>query len=357
MKASIPAWLRALPVLGALLAPGCDDDSARGVDPVEVTDVRDLEPVEAGKFDGALAVFDADLLFDDATFTDTDAVTVAAVQGLLESTPYGSRSFLADEVVRGEPFSKVLVDVAAAKQLNPILLLVRLQVEKSLVSKATRPSGNAVDFALGCGCADGKACNEAYRGLDAQLSCAAGTLRTHFDGSVAGSGAWRLGVAKKTLDPQSVVPGSHGTAALYAYTPWVLEDEGGNWLVWNISRKYIAALVERGAWNVGAEPADADAASCADRCGSTSAMELGDGQACFCDASCVDNGDCCGDYVEVCGAPSDDAPDDLPPTGGSCIDACGSGDPMTGSDGSVCYCDEHCATNGDCCADLDAACS
>lgn len=356
-----------------LVATACEEPGDRGDDLGEHDEPSDLEPVDNEKFDGPLAAFRADLLFDDAMFSNTGAVTVAGIQDLLEVSPYGQRSFLADEKVAGQPFSQVLFDVAKSRGLNPILLLVRLQVEKSLVSKSARPSGNAVDFALGCGCPDRKSCNEAYRGLDKQLTCGADTLRKHFDGSSAGTGAWRVGKATNTLDPRSINPRSHGTASLYAYTPWVLEGTGGNWLVWNVSRKYISAMLDRGTWGTGEQPMDPDmpmVGSCEGNCGSTSAVSQGNGQSCFCDDECGANGDCCDDYAPVCGGdPTDGDTTDGDPTdptdgdstgggeGGSCYGYCDTQDPVDNGDGTSCYCDATCELTGDCCYDYEDACN
>lgn len=345
----------------------------------EDVDAADLVPYSNEKFDGALATFDADLILDDALFENADAVTVESMQALLEFSPYQNRSFLADESVNGKPFSQVIVEVAQAHQLNPMLLLVRVQVETSLVSKSERPGNGALDFALGCGCPDGSSCSESMRGLDAQLDCAAQTLRTRFDDSADGSGQWTMGEARETLDGESVTPGSHGTAALYAYTPWVLEGSGGNWLVWNVSRKYIGTMLDRGTYDVDEpmddEPDPEQTGSCADHCGSISAVPLGDGEACFCDADCVANGDCCDDYSDECGddehgtstgeddggstggddgSSSDDGAAD--PDAPSCDGACGSPGPISDGQGGFCYCDAGCVQLGDCCGDYDAAC-
>ena len=54
-----------------------------------------------------------------------------------------------------------------------------------------------------------------------------------------GSGQWRKGTARRTLDPRTVTPANDATAALYAYTPWVLVGTGGTWLAWNVTRKYV----------------------------------------------------------------------------------------------------------------------
>lgn len=295
---------RRIGLLAAVIASaGCTEDTEpRSFDDHE--EASDLEPYENEKFDGPLATFSADLVVSDTLFEADEAVTAAGIQDMLEMSPYRKRSFLADEKIRGVPFSQVVVNVARERGLNPLLLLARMQVEKSLISKTTRPSGNAVDFALGCGCHDGKKCDENFRGIDKQLACAAKTLRTHFDGSVAGTGAWKVGTAKKTLDPQTVTPRSHATASLYAYTPWVLEGMGGNWLVWNVTRKYVGAMLDRGTYNempAMPEPDPETMGSCAEHCGSMSAVPVGDGTSCFCDATCASNDDCCEDFVEQCG--------------------------------------------------------
>lgn len=69
----------------------------------------------------------------------------------------------------------------------------------------------------------------------------------------------------------------------------------------------------------------APAGSCANNCG----KQVG---SCFCDAACVQNGDCCPDYAVLCAASH------------PCDAACG-GKAPTG-----CYCDAGCKQSGDCCS-------
>jgi hypothetical protein len=200
--------------------------------------------VEKAGVRGLPASFDRDHVMDDDFFTNEGAVTAADVQAFLEDTPYGRPSFLARERVNGRLASEAIAAAGQAYGINPIVLLARMQVEKSLVGKSTRPSANSVDYAFGCGCPDGRACNRAYRGLDKQLECAAETLRRHYDGSADGSSPWVRGVSRRTLDGLRVVPDNHATASLYSYTPWVLTGRGGNWLVWNVTTKYARAFQE-----------------------------------------------------------------------------------------------------------------
>lgn len=196
---------------------------------------------------GIPGVFDRDRVMDDAFFTSAGDVGEAEVQAFLERTPYGSRCFLADVTVNGRSAAAAIVEGSKAQGISPIVMLARMQVEKSLIAKTRSPGGNAVDYAFGCGCPDGRACNPAFRGLDKQIQCAARTLRQHYDGSVNGTGAWQLGRSRRTLDPITITPENHATASLYAYTPWVLVGRGGNWLVWNVTLKFAGHFQGMGA--------------------------------------------------------------------------------------------------------------
>jgi hypothetical protein len=86
------------------------------------------------------------------------------------------------------------------------------------------------------------------------------------------------------------------------------------------------------------------AASCFGACGT----QVGD---CWCDDACGSNGDCCADYDAACPGPAGDGGDGTPPdTGTSCAGACGDVSP----DG--CWCDDECGVNGDCCDDYAQQC-
>ena len=77
--------------------------------------------------------------------------------------------------------------------------------------------------------------------------------------------------------------------------------------------------------------------SCAGKCGSDDAVG-----GCYCNAACVQYGDCCADYATVCGGST---------TAGSCAGQCGSDDAVGG-----CYCNAECVQYGDCCPDYATAC-
>jgi hypothetical protein len=195
-----------------------------------------------GKADGVLSVFHANRLVSDDAFFDSQAMSAADVQAFFEETPYGRRSFLAGvRVASGELLSAALVSTAVDRGLNPIVLLVTLQKERGLVSRTTAPSQRSLDYAFGCGCPDGGTCSLAFKGIDKQLACAADAFRSYADDLEAGGATiagFAPGVATRVLDGVRVTPANRATAMLYTYTPWIQEGTGGNWLFWNIWRRY-----------------------------------------------------------------------------------------------------------------------
>jgi hypothetical protein len=208
-------------------------------------ELSDFDPVD-GKQDGVAASFDRDEIMSDSFFTDVTTIGAAEMQLLLEQSPYGGRSWLADEVVGGRRASEVIVAEATRAGINPVLLVTRLQVEQSLVSRASRPPQSRIDRALGCGCPDGGGCQAAFRGFEKQMACGADTLRRWFDRSIDGTGIWIRNQRKVTSDGLAVTPRTHATASLYAYTPWVLVGTGGNWLVWNVTLRFMVHLADLG---------------------------------------------------------------------------------------------------------------
>ncbi len=232
----------------ALLGAGCAE-LGHDEDHDEASDFDPLPAADGGKADvaGIPAAFDRHLVMSDALFTDIDSVDAIELQAFFAATPYGNRSWLADASIDGVSAAEAIITASRAAGINPVVMVARMQVEKSLVSKTVRPAASRVDYAFGCGCPDGRACNASYRGLGRQVECAATTLKRWYDGSVAGDGLWVMGKGKRTLDPLTVTPRSHATSSLYAYTPWVLTGSGGNWLTWNVTRRYFRHLDEQGA--------------------------------------------------------------------------------------------------------------
>ena len=209
--------------------------------PANNIDPDDLVAFVDGKADGS--VFDPNLTVDDFAFEDPGFLTKAEIQSFLEYSPYGRRSRLADLVLPdGRRLSSHLADAAQEYRISPLVLLVRMQVEQSLVSYQGALSESRLAKAMGCGCPDHAACASAYAGVESQIVCAAQLLRDYLDDLDAGGSTvtgWSVGVTKFTEDDIGVTPANRATAALYTYTPWTLQYSGGNWLHWNVYQKFI----------------------------------------------------------------------------------------------------------------------
>lgn len=198
---------------------------------------------------GVPASFDGHTVMDDGFLNASDSITVGQLQAFLERTPYGNRSWIADATVPdGRRAAEAIIAACQAYDVNPIAVLARMQVEQRAISTTSPISTHARDYTLGCGCPDNRPCNTAYRGLYEQVLCGARTMRGRYEDSEDGSGQWRRGHTKSTLDGYSITPTNHATAAMYAYTPWRGSSSNtiGNWLVWNITLKYARHFADLG---------------------------------------------------------------------------------------------------------------
>ena len=208
---------------------------------------EDLIPFtpDDGKADGY--GFNQNLILEDIIFEDKDFLTQTEIQSFLEFTPYQRRSFLADHVDEGKLVSQHLFDAAQAFRINPLVLLTKLQVESSVVYKDTSPQDSTVDWAMGCGCHDGDPnCSRGPKGVGPQIHCAARLFRSYLDEIDAADttrSGWRVSRSKTTLDDIQITPRNRATAALYTYTPWVLQGRGGNWLFWNVYHRFARQLL------------------------------------------------------------------------------------------------------------------
>lgn len=241
MRLVLPRLLPGYLAASIALAACADAPAAEAPSYLDHPEAAEFAALDDGKADGSSAGLA--LIMTEAMFLDrAGLVDAARIQAELEDNVYGTRSWLADEKIGDETFAEALTRVAREYALSPLLILARLQIEQSLVSRVERPADRTVDRALGCGCHDGQACFDRFLGLENQLRCAAETFRKLYDMSVDGSGWWRKGKTHKTLDGVRVTPASHATAALYAYTPWALPGRGGNWLIRQLTLKMAAHM-------------------------------------------------------------------------------------------------------------------
>ena len=215
--------------------------------------------------------FDRNAVLDDKSMRDPQAMTVADVQKFLNKTPWGTKSALAAYTEGGKSAARIMVDTAQAHGINPLEMLVRVQMEQGLVSKTTAPA-TTIALAFGCGCPHSPVCSDSYRGFANQAECAAGTLRRSMDKAVTTTGTvsgWARNKSKATEDGLTILPKNAATAALYTYTPWVGEAGGGKTGVGGVSLHAqvwdrFAESVSYGAWatqsNGSADGSDSGAA-------------------------------------------------------------------------------------------------
>ena len=196
--------------------------------------------------------FNPGMIISDSVFYDSSTMSIAEIQRFLDgkvaqcradsSRPGCLKDYrLSTPAVTGTSgrcsslpaknnisAAELIYDVARACNINPRVLLVKLQKEQGLVT-STNPSARAYEFALGMNCPDSPAgCSAASAGFFWQLYKGAGQLNWY--SNPAGSFTWlRVGATisrqyqanNPDCGAQSFVLQNKATAALYYYTPYV----------------------------------------------------------------------------------------------------------------------------------------
>lgn len=203
---------------------------------------------------GIASEFQRNRVMEDSFYSNASWATASEIQAFLENTVWNKPSWLATETLvlfeepnsKPIPVSEAIVRTAKAHNINPLLLLARMQVEKSLVSAEKRPSESARSFGLGChkaSVAHPNGLDPSVAALDIQLECAATTLENQMAKAKAGDNNYDIGKDAFTGDGVTIHPMNAATSALYAYTPIEgSRHQNGNWLVWNITYRFAAAI-------------------------------------------------------------------------------------------------------------------
>ncbi|MBU2235568.1 hypothetical protein KKA01_00740 [Patescibacteria group bacterium] len=171
-------------------------------------------------------------IITDTELLDSDSMSLARIQSFLKD----KGSYLANYMTEGiggapKTAAEVIFDAANFYEISPKYLMVRLQVEQSLVYD-TDPKQTQLDRAMGYGCPDGSGCDPEYSGFFNQINQSAKAIKGSkylqgiLDNGTTISG-WGIGITKTTLDGIAVTPVNAATAILYTYTPWVGKYGGG----------------------------------------------------------------------------------------------------------------------------------
>ncbi|MBI3956687.1 MAG: hypothetical protein HY340_01730 [Candidatus Kerfeldbacteria bacterium] len=189
-----------------------------------------------------LAAFSPHYLLSDSDILNGGGLTKAGIQDFLQRKGSGlaTRRFLTPD---GEKSAALIIyEVGKRWGISQKYLLVRLQVEQSLVTSAN-PTQRQLDRAAGYGCPDSSGCSDEFKGFFNQVDWSAKALvGEKYFGGISAKGytisGWGPNITKRTLDGIDVTPVNAATAVLYTYTPWVgkygggRQDVGGSSLVW-----------------------------------------------------------------------------------------------------------------------------
>jgi hypothetical protein len=216
-------------VLAACLVPTGAAAAAQGHDPSYSPEAQRQASLHLAALGSA--AFDPDNVITDINFSDSAALTQAAVQSFLAAQSGVLKSYSApDHLGVSRSAAAVICQAALAWQISPKVILVTLQKEQSLLS-ASRPSASALAWAMGCGVPDAGSPNTTYEGFGKQVWYGAESL--HNDGQ-----GFYAGIAKVCGDG-TVQPVDQATYALYRYTPWIGLSGGGNKLFWTLYWQYF----------------------------------------------------------------------------------------------------------------------
>lgn len=235
---SEPSSLLCCRVLTLAMLSGLVGCKSKGV-PSTVLQPEDLSaPVEG---------FDPNEILNNAALTDGQALGATQVQDFLDHSPYKRPSFLSTYQSHGLSAAGAIVRAADKYDINPIVFLVRAQMDQGLIGERTYPFPPArVEYVFGCGCSAAGSCEPNYAGFDRQVDCLGATLRGYLDdisARGATAGGWAPDVERTTLDGEKVTPADAATAALYQYAPQVGRKSGsGNYLLFRVWTAYTMKL-------------------------------------------------------------------------------------------------------------------
>jgi hypothetical protein len=198
--------------------------------------------LQADDLQGGATNFDHNEILDTPSFTDARGVDATQLQRFLAHTPYKRPSFLATYQSNGVRAVDSVMVAAAKYGINPLVFLVRAEVDQGLVGEQFYPQPpSRVEYVFGCGCPGVGACDPRLAGFDVQVDCLGRALRRSLDAIATDAvteGGFGPGVESTTLDGVKVTPHDEATAALYQYTPKVGFGSSGNWLFWHIWQNY-----------------------------------------------------------------------------------------------------------------------
>lgn len=196
------------------------------------------------------ATFNPNYIISDNDLVNIETMSITHIQKFLSSkgglgsyitiNPWGNQKTAA----------QVIYDAGKYWHINPQYLIVRMQIEQSLITDPA-PSPEQLDWATGYAVCDGCSKDDPdvkkFKGFFNQVNWAARILTStelNSQGNPRGYlphiaklgysvSGWGPGITKTTGDGYAVTPVNNATAALYTYTPYVYNANHNIWRYWN----------------------------------------------------------------------------------------------------------------------------
>ncbi|MFH1207867.1 MAG: hypothetical protein V1668_04735 [Patescibacteria group bacterium] len=197
------------------------------------------------------ASFNPNSILSDNDLVNSKTMTAAQIQKFLDSKGGLGAYQTTDPWGNAKNASQIIYDAAAYWQVNPQYLMVRMQIEQSLVTMAS-PTQTRLDWATGYGCPDSTGCGTNYKGFFNQVNWAARILTStelnnsgnprgylpHISKLGYSISGWGPGITKTVIDlngtsTTQVTPANKATAALYTYTPHTYNGNYNIWYYWS----------------------------------------------------------------------------------------------------------------------------
>ena len=174
-------------------------------------------------------------------------MSISRIQNFLDSKGSFGNVTITDPWGSAKTAAQIIYDAAQYWQISPQYLLVRLQIEQSLITDPTI-SQRQLDWATGYGVCDSCSTSDPnvikYKGFFNQANWAARAIQSdNYLGGLQTRGTtisgWAPGITKTITDTFgtfSVTPANDATAAMYTYTPHVYN---ANYSLWYYMTKWF----------------------------------------------------------------------------------------------------------------------
>jgi len=190
------------------------------------------------------ATFDQNYILSDNELVNKSAMSLSRIQSFLEEKGSLGGYKFTDPWGVEKSAAQIIYDAAQYWGINPQYLLVRMQIEQSLITDPTI-SQRQLDWATGYGVCDSCSTSDPnvikYKGYFNQVNWAARALQgDKYLGGLATRGTtisgWAPGITKiitDTFGTFEVTPFNNATAAMYTYTPHVYNANYNLWYYMN----------------------------------------------------------------------------------------------------------------------------